>query len=282
MHRNTVVRGTAWAMALLAGLALAGRPAEAGKAGRRNTALILGAVGAYELLQGHTGTGIAAAAGAAVAYKRYRDADDEWDRYRGGSSRSAPREGGYRDRDVYGGSSGRSAPREEGYRDPDVYRTGYDGSYDRNRSYDRSYDRNRSYDRSYDRDDRRVRYRRDRDDVRSRDDRGAYRDRYDRLDDRTRGGKVGRSRYDDGRTQGGYQQGGGYEQGGYQQGGYQQGGGYEQGGYQQGGYSRVAPSKAATAKGSGTEGPALSAGIAWTAELPGTGWIWTGITGSTG
>jgi hypothetical protein len=49
-------------------------PAHASSKGRKNVALGLGAVAAYELLRGKTGTGLLAAAGAAYAYKRYSDA----------------------------------------------------------------------------------------------------------------------------------------------------------------------------------------------------------------
>jgi hypothetical protein len=58
-----------------AGLLALGTPeAQAGSKGRRNTAIGLGALAAYGLLSGKTGTGLAAGAGAAYAYKRYRDA----------------------------------------------------------------------------------------------------------------------------------------------------------------------------------------------------------------
>ena len=60
---------------LSAGLFTLGVPgARASSKGRRNTALGLGAVAAYELLTGKTGTGLLAGAGAAYAYSRYRRA----------------------------------------------------------------------------------------------------------------------------------------------------------------------------------------------------------------
>lgn len=45
----------------------------AGAAGRRNTAVGLGAAAVYLLAKGKTGSGLAAAAGSAYAYKRYTD-----------------------------------------------------------------------------------------------------------------------------------------------------------------------------------------------------------------
>jgi len=70
--------------ALAAGmLTLRAPPVLAGSKGRRNFALGLGALAAYELLQGKTGTGLLAAGGAAYAYKRYSDArkQERRDRY---------------------------------------------------------------------------------------------------------------------------------------------------------------------------------------------------------
>jgi hypothetical protein len=61
---------------------LGARPAEASSAGRRNTAIGLGAAAAYELLRGDTTTGLVLGAGAAYGFKRYEDARDREDRYR--------------------------------------------------------------------------------------------------------------------------------------------------------------------------------------------------------
>jgi hypothetical protein len=47
--------------------------ADASSKGRKNTALLLGGVAAYQLLKGKTTTGLAAGAGAVYAYKKYRD-----------------------------------------------------------------------------------------------------------------------------------------------------------------------------------------------------------------
>jgi hypothetical protein len=62
-------------VALAAGLFTLGGPrASASSNGRKNTTLGLGALAAYELLRGNTGTGLLAGAGTASAYKRYSDA----------------------------------------------------------------------------------------------------------------------------------------------------------------------------------------------------------------
>jgi hypothetical protein len=69
------------ALGLSAGV-LAARPAQASSAGRRNTAIGLGAAAVYELLRGDTTTGVVLGAGAAYGFKRYEDAKDREDRYR--------------------------------------------------------------------------------------------------------------------------------------------------------------------------------------------------------
>jgi hypothetical protein len=60
---------------LSAFLALALLPAAAFASvkGRKHTAIGLGALSLYELSRGHTGTGLVVGAGAAYAYKRYKD-----------------------------------------------------------------------------------------------------------------------------------------------------------------------------------------------------------------
>jgi hypothetical protein len=60
-------------VAVLAGLALPGA-ALASKSGRRNTAIGLSGLAAYQLLHGHTTTGALAAGGALYAWKRTSDA----------------------------------------------------------------------------------------------------------------------------------------------------------------------------------------------------------------
>lgn len=61
------------AIAAAASLALPG-VALASSKGRRNTALGLSGLAAYELFRGHTTTGVIAGAGAAYAWKRHSDA----------------------------------------------------------------------------------------------------------------------------------------------------------------------------------------------------------------
>ena len=70
-----------WVALLALGVMLAGAlgglglsPAQASSKGRRNTALVLGAVTAYGLLKKNNKVAIAGALGTAYAYKRYRDA----------------------------------------------------------------------------------------------------------------------------------------------------------------------------------------------------------------
>jgi hypothetical protein len=70
-------RSMAGLMALVvsSGLLLAGTPAaHASSAGRKNTALALGAGAVFSLLTGRTAPGLVLAAGTAYAYKRYEDA----------------------------------------------------------------------------------------------------------------------------------------------------------------------------------------------------------------
>jgi len=79
--------------ALGVGLLGIGTPgAHASSKGRKNTALILGGVAAYQLLKGKTTTGLAAGAGAVYAYKKYRDKRKEEKRransYRGATAYS--------------------------------------------------------------------------------------------------------------------------------------------------------------------------------------------------
>src|SRR5436190_1029851 len=67
---------------LCAGMLAMGAPqASASSKGRKNTLLGLGALAAYELLRGKTGTGLLAGAGAAYAYKKYNDARRDERRY---------------------------------------------------------------------------------------------------------------------------------------------------------------------------------------------------------
>lgn len=95
-------------------------PARAGSEGRRNTAIVLGAIAAQQLLSGKTGTGVVAGAAAAAAYKKYQDAKKDEDRY--SYRRRADRSRYDRNNSRYG------YDRIEGRRDRDA-----DDRYDRSR-----------------------------------------------------------------------------------------------------------------------------------------------------
>jgi hypothetical protein len=60
--------------AALTGSAAVSRPAHASSEGRKNTAIALGAAAVHQLLNGKTTNAVVAGAGAAAAYKRYKDA----------------------------------------------------------------------------------------------------------------------------------------------------------------------------------------------------------------
>jgi hypothetical protein len=60
--------------AALAGMLVLPGAALASSKGRKNTALGLTGLAAYELVKGHTTTGVIAGAGAAYAWKRHADA----------------------------------------------------------------------------------------------------------------------------------------------------------------------------------------------------------------
>jgi hypothetical protein len=70
--RNRVISGLL-ATALAAMLALPGTALASSK-GRKNTAIGLTGLAGYELIKGHTTTGLIAGAGAAYAWKRHSDA----------------------------------------------------------------------------------------------------------------------------------------------------------------------------------------------------------------
>jgi hypothetical protein len=116
-HRFTAgLLATTFAVGLLA---IGAPQARASSKGRRNTAIGLGALAAYGLLSGKTGTGLLAAAGAAYAYKRYNDARKKERRYRyygspyGGGSFQFPNQYPYN-----GYSGGRSYQYQNGYSAP--------------------------------------------------------------------------------------------------------------------------------------------------------------------
>jgi hypothetical protein len=74
------------ATAFASGLLVAAGPtAQAGSKGRKNTALVLGAVAVQQLLSKKTTNGLIAGAGAAYAYKKYRDKRKE-EQHRAGAT----------------------------------------------------------------------------------------------------------------------------------------------------------------------------------------------------
>ncbi|MBW3623884.1 MAG: hypothetical protein KY468_10805 [Armatimonadetes bacterium] len=74
-----VTAGVFLAATLTTSLAVA-RPAQASSEGRKNTAIAVGAVAIHQLLKGKTTNAVIAGAGAAAAYKRYKDAKKSEDR----------------------------------------------------------------------------------------------------------------------------------------------------------------------------------------------------------
>jgi hypothetical protein len=107
------------ALALSLGIgALGALPAQASSAGRKNTAIGLGAAAVYELVRGQTTAGLVLGAGAAYGYKRYKDAkdDERYDHRYDYDNRGRSR--GYNsDRGYYSDSNYRPARHEE-YRRP--------------------------------------------------------------------------------------------------------------------------------------------------------------------
>jgi hypothetical protein len=138
MNRTIGVGFSTLAVAALLATATA-TPAQAGSKGRKNTTAVLGAVAAYELLKGNTTAGVAAGAGAVVAYGKYKDArDDErrYDRYRYSDHR-------YDRTDYY--RDNRRDDRSDYRYDRSDYR--YDRSDRDRRSDDRDHNRYSDYDR---------------------------------------------------------------------------------------------------------------------------------------
>jgi len=68
------VLGTAFGASMLT---MSVPAAHAGSKGRKTTAIAVGAVALQQLLSGKTTNGLIAGAGAAYAYKRYKDARDD-------------------------------------------------------------------------------------------------------------------------------------------------------------------------------------------------------------
>ena len=86
--------------AALTGSAAVSRPAHASSEGRKNTAIGLGAAAVHQLLTGKTTNAVIAGAGAAAAYKRYKDAKK--DEGRNGRRRSS------NDRDWFDRATGKN------------------------------------------------------------------------------------------------------------------------------------------------------------------------------
>ena len=97
MKRVRLTRaGVVLAATVLSSLSLAG-PANAGSEGRKNTAAVLGAVTAHELIKGRSNNAILTGAGTIVAYKKYKDSKKKEDRYDRRSDRRERRSRKYRD-----------------------------------------------------------------------------------------------------------------------------------------------------------------------------------------
>jgi hypothetical protein len=147
MNRIHRLVATGCAVVMGAGLVTAPIAARASEEGRRNTALGLGAAAAYLLLSQRNKTaGIAAAAGAAYAYKRYDDsvrARHQWENYgyyndrydRNGYNDSYDRNNYNYDRNGYRGDRNNDNYDRNGYNDRNSHnydRNGYNDRYDRN------------------------------------------------------------------------------------------------------------------------------------------------------
>jgi len=100
MKTRMFTLGAGAAVLSMAGTLVAPGVAEASSKGRKNTAIGLGAAAAQQLLTGKTTNGVVLGAGAAYAYKRYKDAERDENRskrsatYRSNSYRSQTRNGG--------------------------------------------------------------------------------------------------------------------------------------------------------------------------------------------
>jgi hypothetical protein len=104
---KTRILASAMALVVSAGLLSISAPgAHASSKGRRNTAIGLGALAAYGLLSGKTGAGLLAGAGAAYAYKRYRDSRNSEIRYSRARARALSTDGGFQFPVGYNGGSG--------------------------------------------------------------------------------------------------------------------------------------------------------------------------------
>jgi len=106
MNSRTRPLGTALAMVSMIGMLAPTNLVWASAKGRKNTAIGLGAVAAQQLLTGKTTNGLVLGAGAAYAYKQYKDAQrDENRKRRADTYRSNTYSSTNRSNSRYGGSS---------------------------------------------------------------------------------------------------------------------------------------------------------------------------------
>jgi len=105
MKIRTVTLGTALAMISMVGLLAPANLASASEKGRKNTAIGLGAAAVHQLLNGKTTNGVLLGAGAAYAYKRYKDSEKENNRNKRVNNYRSNSASSYRSRNAYGGSS---------------------------------------------------------------------------------------------------------------------------------------------------------------------------------
>jgi hypothetical protein len=73
MKLRSLSLGVLLALIAMTGTLIPARVATASAKGRKNTTIVLGALAAHQLLTGKTRNGLLLGAGAAYAYKRYRD-----------------------------------------------------------------------------------------------------------------------------------------------------------------------------------------------------------------
>lgn len=108
MNIRAVTLGTTLAMASMLGTLVPSNVAHAGPKGRKNTAIGLGAAAAQQLLSGKTTNGVLLGAGAAYAYKRYKDS--ERDEKRNRNARAYRSSAGARNNGRYGAASRTTSP----------------------------------------------------------------------------------------------------------------------------------------------------------------------------
>lgn len=102
-YRTTTLGATLAGVAMIGSLAVPG-VAEASKEGRKNTAIGLGAAAAHQLLTGKTENALLLGAGAAYAYKRYKDSEKDEKRQTVNQRRNTT----YRSGSAYGAANRKS------------------------------------------------------------------------------------------------------------------------------------------------------------------------------